>query len=101
MSPILLDHSTQEDLVKKTAKASKGIPAKQYLKKHPQPVILHFQPTAFVPMRTPAELAEWERMVRDLVGLDGVSAADDTPAHTGTKCGTPGGIDPFDDCEND
>ena len=86
--------------MKATAKTRKGIPAKRYLKKHPQPVILAFQPTHFIPMKTPAELNEWERMVRDLVGLTGISANDDV-SYTGTKCGTPGGIDPFDDCEND
>ena len=90
-------------MTKKTAKANarRGIPAKQYLKKHPQPVILAFQPTHFVPMRTAAELEEWERMVAVLVGLDGVNVGDNGTSYTGTKCGTPGGIDPFDDCESD
>jgi hypothetical protein len=85
----------------KKTKSRAGISAARYLKKHPQPVILAFQPTHFVPMRTPEELATWERMVRDLVGLEGLNADDSDVSYTGTKCGTPGGIDPFDDCESD
>lgn len=87
--------------MQKKRKGRKSIPARTYLKKHPQPVILHFQPTHFIPMKSPAELQQWEEMVRTLVGLGGVQAAGYSEAHTGTKCGDPTGIDYFDDCESD
>lgn len=79
----------------------KAIPVAEYLKQHPTPVILHFQPTQFVEATTPEELREWEAIVRRNVGLKGLDASDAAGSYTGTKCGDPTGIDYFDDCESD
>jgi hypothetical protein len=48
---------------------SRVVAAKEYLERHPQPVILHFKPTGFVQVEAPGELRRWEAKVRDLVGL--------------------------------
>lgn len=82
--------------------SKKGVSPKKYLKKHPTPTILHFQPTEFVEARTSAELREWEALVISRVGLKGIASLEDGEvSYTGTKCGDPTGIDYFDDCESD
>jgi hypothetical protein len=76
---------------------AKIIPAKDYLREHPQPVILHFQPTGFIRVETPDELQRWEAMVRDLVGLS-VSVGQGTG--TATICDlSAGAIE--DDCDKE
>jgi hypothetical protein len=81
--------------------AKRQIPAKEYLKSHPQPVILHFQPRAFVAMETPEQLREWEKLVREHVGLD-VLANDDSGSYTQTlSAPPPGAFEIPDDCEAD
>jgi hypothetical protein len=86
----------------RSLKNKKGKSASAYYKRHPNPVILHFQPTEFVEATSAPELREWERMVMRRVGLHGLTPIGDAEvSYTGTKCGTPGGIDPFDDCESD
>jgi hypothetical protein len=76
------------------------IPANKFLKKHPQPVILHFQPTGFIPMETPEELQQWEKMVRDMVGLDLSAKEGGTESQT-TCAPPPGKYEVVDDCDAD
>jgi hypothetical protein len=80
--------------------ASKAIPAKDYLKQHPQPVILHFQPRAFVPMETPEELEQWETMVSSQVGLELPTASGISYTQTLSNP-PPGQFEIPDDCEQD
>jgi len=84
---------------------SRVIPAKEYIKLHPQPVILHFQPTGFIRMETPDELRQWEEMVRDVVGLNVAipgsgGSGDDGGTGTQTICDLSTGTI-IDDCDSD
>jgi hypothetical protein len=89
--------SKSESDSRSTGIADRAIPAAQYLKEHPQPVILHFQPRAFVPMETPKQLQQWEKLVATQVGLEVPTTAGHSYTHT--VCAPPPS-DP-DDCEQD
>ena len=68
---------------------TKDIPAKDYLKKHPQPVIMNFQPETFKILEDPEELRIWEQLLIEKVGLRssvGRNIADEIHANGGTCC---------------
>ena len=78
------------------------IPAKEFLKQHPQPVILNFQATGFVAIEARDELRRWEATVRDQVGLP--VAVPSGSGSSGTTCDTicsltEGNV--VDDCDTD
>jgi hypothetical protein len=60
-----------------------------------QPVVFHFQPKEFRVLKTPEELREWERLMKDAVGFQGDIK---NLAATCTEC-TSGGVK--DDCDQD
>ncbi len=75
---------------------AKLIKAEKYFAKHPNPVILQFQPEHVEVYKTPKELAKWESLVRERVGLPVTPIQGET--YTGTTK-TENGIRYFDDCD--
>lgn len=59
------------------------------------PVIFHFQPTEIRVLKTPEELKEWERMMKEDVGLKG-QIVSPTGSCTESVCGGR-----KDDCDQD
>ncbi|MBJ9897859.1 hypothetical protein [Burkholderia cenocepacia] len=60
------------------------------------PVVFHFQPKGYRVLTTPDELKEWERMMRENVGLT-ADISNISGSLTQSMCNQPD----YDDCDND
>ena len=79
----------------------KNLSPQEFLKEHPQPVILHFQPTSFLLVESDEEFRRWEAALAKMVGLKVEGTDWEHGTYTHTKCGDPNTYEGIDDCEND
>jgi hypothetical protein len=54
---------------------SSPISAREFLGKHPQPVVIHFQPSEFSILKAPEDLKLWEELLVSRVGLKAAVAS--------------------------
>jgi hypothetical protein len=78
-----------------------SIPAEDFHRKYPRPVLFTSQPREFKVLDDPADLREWEQMLANEVGLKSASRvrlADEIHASGGTCCESG---NPSNDCDED